>query len=880
MRQEISPDDNSEFILNNLYDDIDKRVGAEKKQLIQNQEIRSSSNEKLTSNEDDKNNENDQKKKKGLETLDYHDTESMMYRKHETRRFFQDRGHFWNKFRLITTLQWGYVILVGIIIGCVGSFTTTMINILLNWKFKTALDLISNENWAGAFFAYQFMSIFYVSIAAVLCYFQPLAIGGGISEIKAFLNGVNLNQFVNVRIVLAKILGICFSIGAGLPIGKKGPLIQIGSIIATIISQGKSEVFKLDMSWTKVQDFRNDKTKRDFVTYGTAAGVAAGFRSPIGGVLFALEEGASFWSSSTTIQSFFCALVTMLTITIIFQRNGLGASNTDELFVFGQFKDFKDGKTNYRTYELFIFMLMGISGGFLGAVFNDLHLKVSNYYSTHMTTPTLKVVRVILYTIVMACVSFILPLMWQKCTPLPTAQETAGWTDYEIQNLDRLVQFQCKDDEYNQLASLYFVNANQCLAQLFHFREYNGSTYTSFTLGPLFLFFISYFIMTILTGGLAIPMGLFIPSLVAGAAYGRIWGHILNLAFSDSVADSGTYALMGAAAINGGVTRITLAMTIIMLETAGNMTYLLPLMITFGAARYSGKIFNEGIYDMLIEFKKFPYLDSTLHTLGLLNQNPVTEIMATPAITLLDIDKVSKVYNILKQNKHNGFPIVDRENRLLGLILRKTLCVLLELRSFSSKASPNDSSSFDENDQVIEEGGIKLSSPALVFYETLEKKYPKYPDIDNIALTSEEMNLYLDLRPYMDTSPFMIHESASVSRCHHEFRTLGLRHMVVIDSFHHVVGIITRKDITNKTLKAHWEAQGEHMEKYVNIEPLPAPIVFEEQEKSLSPATKIKAYSTLHQRNIQNRNLNTNTRKSIESVKNEYGGEDDNVLDD
>lgn len=31
--------------------------------------------------------------------------------------------------------------------------------------------------------------------------------------------------------------------------------------------------------------------------------------------------------------------------------------------------------------------------------------------------------------------------------------------------------------------------------------------------------------------------------------------------------------------------------------------------------------------------------------------------------------------------------------------------------------------------------------------------------------------------------------------------------MVVIDSFHHVVGIITRKDITNKTLKAHWEAQ-------------------------------------------------------------------------
>lgn len=142
---------------------------------------------------------------------------------------------------------------------------------------------------------------------------------------------------------------------------------------------------------------------------------------------------------------------------------------------------------------------------------------------------------------------------------------------------------------------------------------------------------------------------------------------------------------------------------------------------------------------MLIEFKKFPFLDSTLHTLGLLNQNPVTEIMSTPVITLSDLDKVSNVYNILKQNKHNGFPIVDRENRLLGLILRKTLCVLLELRSFSSKALPNDSSSYDENDQVIEEGGVKLLSPSLVFYETLEKKYPKYPDIEHIVLTAEEM---------------------------------------------------------------------------------------------------------------------------------------------
>lgn len=157
---------------------------------------------------------------------------------------------------------------------------------------------------------------------------------------------------------------------------------------------------------------RNDSAKRDFVTYGAAAGIAAAFRAPIGGVLFTLEEGASFWSTTITFRAFFCAMITMLTVSLIFAGKDFGRSESSSIFSFGQFDSLSDGKSNYRTYEIFIFALIGVAGGVLGALFNAINRSVTEYRMAHLDIPSKRLSELMLYVGSFACLSFFMSACW------------------------------------------------------------------------------------------------------------------------------------------------------------------------------------------------------------------------------------------------------------------------------------------------------------------------------------------------------------------------------------------------------------------------------------------------------------------------------------
>jgi len=649
----------------------------------------------------------------------------------------------------------------------------------------------------SAFVVFVFIQCLFAFIASIFVYIEPVSGGSGIPEIKCFLNGINLPRVVRIKTLICKVVGVTFSVSAGLPVGKEGPMVHSGSVVASAVSQGRSKCWGMDTSCTKFSEFRNDREKRDFVACGAAAGVASAFGAPIGGVLFSLEEGASYWSTKLTWRCFFCAMITLGTLFWLKNLdNKLGQANMEKLFSFGEFNSLTGEASNFAIWELINFMIIGCLGGLIGAVFNAANENLTLWRMRKVNfCKKRRMFEVICISFLVSVVSFLMPTIWNRCTEKPTDMQ--DWSNQETNLVADLVRFNCKKGEYNEVASLIFTDADTAIKQLFHFREAGVDDASTFSSAALFLFFMPYISLATIVYGIAVPSGLFVPSLLSGAAFGRLCGHLLHKLdhTSGTFADSGTYALMGAAAVLGGMARMTISLTVILLEATGDMQYVLPLMLTLMCARFTGNVFNEGLYDIHIKLKNIPFLDAEVPSVAEKHEIVAGQVMSTDVKCLRPVERVGVVYDLLRNCSHGTFPVVDTASSgtLFGTASRDMLCTLLQRKAFGN---PDLVSNYEES--ALPSGPKRLSP--LVQWDTMELVYPKYPTIEDVDLRSADRNALLDLRPYANTAPYTVNETASIQRTYRLFRTLGLRCLCVVNHSNQVVGIITRKDLLEESL--------------------------------------------------------------------------------
>ncbi|KXJ22588.1 Chloride transport protein 6 [Exaiptasia diaphana] len=398
---------------------------------------------------------------------------------------------------------------------------------------------------------------------------QPVAAGSGIPEIKSYLNGVKVPHVVRLKTLVCKAVGVLFSVAGGLFVGKEGPMIHSGAIIGAGVPQFQSLAFrKINFNFPY---FRTDRDKRDFVSSGAAAGVAAAFGAPIGGVLFSLEEGSSFWNQALTWRTFFCSMSATFTLNFLLSginNYGWGTFNQPGLINFGVFQCNKAAGKRcdlWNIQDLLIFIVMGFFGGLLGAWFNALNKDLTKHRILHVHTRS-KVIRIleaILVALATTAIAFFCPVYLGTCKTYASGA---------IKMNDTKSYF-CTEGQYNDMATLFFNSQEGAVKQLFHL---DGA----FSLPSLAIFFICFYFLACWTYGASVPSGLFVPCLLCGASYGRFVGEVLRRFFYYDHTYHGTYALIGAASFLGGVVRMTISLTVILIESTNEISYGLPIMIT------------------------------------------------------------------------------------------------------------------------------------------------------------------------------------------------------------------------------------------------------------------------------------------------------------
>jgi chloride channel 3/4/5 len=135
--------------------------------------------------------------------------------------------------------------------------------------------------------------------------------------------------------------------------------------------------------------------------------------------------------------------------------------------------------------------------------------------------------------------------------------------------------------------------------------------------------------LTVVTFGIKLPAGIFIPTLGVGACAGRIVGLAVQYAqwrwpaapvFSQCKGSTpcvipGLYAMVGAAATLSGVTRTTVSLAVIMFELTDTLTYAVPVMLAVLVAKtVADALEPKGIYELVIEYaiSEFFFSDSLM----------------------------------------------------------------------------------------------------------------------------------------------------------------------------------------------------------------------------------------------------------------------------
>ncbi len=226
--------------------------------------------------------------------------------------------------------------LIGIFSALAALLLKEGINLLGGYRLQLA------DRW-GAIAVLPLFGLVLGSMAGFLVEnLSPSAAGGGIPQVKAALARYKIP--LSFRVAVVKIIGTILVLGAGLTLGRRAPTVHIGAALAGELTRFVPT---------------SPEHRRQMIAAGAAAGLAAGFNTPMAGVMFVVEELMRD-ISNLTLEIAIVASFTGAVVSLILQSPNLQLPDSiislENLY--------------FSPQDIPFYLLLGILAGILGAIFN------------------------------------------------------------------------------------------------------------------------------------------------------------------------------------------------------------------------------------------------------------------------------------------------------------------------------------------------------------------------------------------------------------------------------------------------------------------------------------------------------------------------------
>ena len=416
------------------------------------------------------------------------------------------------------------------------------------------------------------------------------------------------------------ILTAPITIGFGGSVGLEGPMVVTGAGISSQVAR----LFHI-----------NQSDRMLLLACACAAALAAIFKVPLAGILFAIEVFGLDLTLSSLLPLFVASLSGVLTSYLFFGNAALLPIYVGDSFL---------------MHNIPFYLLLGVVGGFMSAYFTFVYEEVNRFFSKFSSA----YLRIVIGGAILGLLVFVMPPLYGE--------------GHEVIN-----HLKAGHPELSISSNIFGWNLENPWVVIL-------------LLGGLVLFKVVATSVTFGAGGVG---GIFSPMLFMGGVMGNCFARIINqidiLPYKLPLAN---FTLIGMTALMTGVLHAPLTAIFLIAEVTGGYSLFVPAMVTAVVSFSIAKYFNKySIYTMELGRKgELVNQDKDQAILTLMDMESVIETNFVPVYTDMMLKGV--VYEAVRESSRNIFPVLDREKGSLeGVILLDDIRHLIFEKELYDKVS-------------------------------------------------------------------------------------------------------------------------------------------------------------------------------------------------